>query len=135
MGSDARKVSVEPVAAVTVAFCDKTTLPKRLSETFSMVGMVRVSVGLTLVMVVTVMVWSDEAVRVCPDVVTRAAPTICAPPAALGNADIVMELVDALTPVIIVPEGMFGPLIGCPTVSGLVAAVKTDAGDIAVMVS
>ena len=132
MGSDVGKVSVEvaPTPTVAVAFSDKTTLPNRLSVTFSMLGMVRVSVGLTLVMVVTVMVWSDEAVRTCADVTARGAPTIWGPAAALGNADIVS--VPAATvegfpgnPVIIVPDGMLGPTIGCPRAS----PVKLDTAE------
>jgi hypothetical protein len=132
MGSDARKVSVVPVAAVAVAFCDRVTTPNCPTATVSIVGIVTVSVGTT---VVTVMVWSDKAVRVSAVVVTRAAPMIWGPAAALGNWDIVMEFVDALTAVIIVPEGMLVPLIGCPAVRGLVVVVKTDAGDIDEMVS
>jgi hypothetical protein len=73
MGSDARKVSVAPVAAVAVAFCDRVTTPNCPTATVSIVGIVTVSVGTT---VVTVMVWSDEAVKVSADVTLREAPTI-----------------------------------------------------------
>jgi hypothetical protein len=86
MGSDARKVSVAPVTAVAVAFCDRVTTPNCPTATVSIVGIVTVSVA---TVVVTAMVWSDEAVKVSADVTLREAPTIWGPAAALGNCDIV----------------------------------------------
>jgi hypothetical protein len=112
MGSVPIKMSV--CVLVKVGAWDRVAVPSDC-ETISTEEIVRAcAAGTVPAGVVTAIFWYDTLVNVVDEMMLRLAPISWGPAAAEGSVDITIELVDGLTLVIIVPEAIFGPVIGAP---------------------